>query len=235
MERGPADDYPPQPLTGKAASTSGLSWRRVDHRFKNVRLESPTQHAESVRHVARTIIKSCLRQFASCRLARLAARGKSHRGAKNGGCHQFAPRHGPRKKALSLKRIGWLYPIFRDLHFYHGLLAVIAGLVVTFGNLWAAGPPAQRIVSSAPSITEMLYALDLGDRVVGVTTFCHYPPEVLSKPKIGTYTNPNFEVILEKKPDLVVVLKEHRGTGREAAKIRLAGACSSTQYAGRDL
>ena len=33
-----------------------------------------------------------------------------------------SPRHGPRKKALSLKRIGWLYPIFRDLHFYHRLL-----------------------------------------------------------------------------------------------------------------
>ena len=43
--------------------------------------------------------------------------------AKNGDCHQFAPRHGLRKKALSLKRIGWLYPIFRDLHFYRGLLA----------------------------------------------------------------------------------------------------------------
>ena len=52
----------------------------------------------------------------------LAALGKSRSGAKNGDCHQFAPRYGPIKKALSLKRIGWLYPIFRDLHFYHGLL-----------------------------------------------------------------------------------------------------------------
>ena len=52
----------------------------------------------------------------------LAARGKSRAGAKNGDCHQFAPRHDPRNKALSLKRIGWLYQIFRDLHFYHGLL-----------------------------------------------------------------------------------------------------------------
>ncbi len=43
--------------------------------------------------------------------------------AKNGGCHQFAPRHDPRNKALRLTRIGWLYPIFCDLHFYHGLLA----------------------------------------------------------------------------------------------------------------
>ncbi len=43
-------------------------------------------------------------------------------GAKNGDCRQFAPHHRPRNKGLSLKRIGWLYPIFRDLHFYHGLL-----------------------------------------------------------------------------------------------------------------
>ncbi len=43
--------------------------------------------------------------------------------AKNGDCHQFAPRHGPRNKELRLKRIGWLYPIFRDVFFYHGLLA----------------------------------------------------------------------------------------------------------------
>ena len=52
----------------------------------------------------------------------LTARGKSRSGAKNGDCHQFAPRHGPRKRVRSLKRIGWLYPIFRDFHFYHGLL-----------------------------------------------------------------------------------------------------------------
>ena len=92
-------------------------------------------------------------------------------------------------------------------------LTVIAGFAVTFGSLGAAEPTSQRIVSTAPSITEMIYALGLGDRVVGVTTFCHYPPEVLKKPKIGTYANPNFEVILAKKPDLIVVLEEHRELG----------------------
>ena len=51
---------------------------------------------------------------------------KSHAGAKNGDCHQFASRHDPKNKALSLKRIGRLYPIFRDLHFHHGLLARIS-------------------------------------------------------------------------------------------------------------
>ena len=51
----------------------------------------------------------------------------------------------------------------------------------------------------------MLYAVGLGDRVVGVTTYCHYPPEARKKPKIGTYTEPNLELIASMKPDLVVI------------------------------
>ena len=54
----------------------------------------------------------------------IGVRGKSRAGAENGDCHQFAPRHNPRNKALHLKRIGWLYPIFRNVHFYHGLIGV---------------------------------------------------------------------------------------------------------------
>jgi iron complex transport system substrate-binding protein len=68
----------------------------------------------------------------------------------------------------------------------------------------AAAPP-QRIVSTAPSITELLYALGLGDRVVGVTRFCRYPPEAQLKPKIGDYTAPNLEAIAALRPDLVVI------------------------------
>ncbi len=48
-------------------------------------------------------------------MAGLSARGKSRARAKNGDCHQFAPRHIPRNKVLSLKRIGWLYPISRQV------------------------------------------------------------------------------------------------------------------------
>jgi len=68
----------------------------------------------------------------------------------------------------------------------------------------SAAPP-QRIVSTAPSITELLYALGLGDRVVGVTRFCRYPPEAQLKPKIGDYTSPNLEAIAALRPDLVVI------------------------------
>jgi iron complex transport system substrate-binding protein len=63
----------------------------------------------------------------------------------------------------------------------------------------------QRIVSTTPSITEILYALGLGNRVVGVTRFCRYPPEAQLKPKIGDYINPNLEAIAALRPDLVII------------------------------
>ncbi len=88
-------------------------------------------------------------------------------------------------------------------------------------SCWAADPTPQRIISTAPSITETLYALGLSDRVVGVTTFCHYPPEVREKPKIGTYMYPNIETMLALRPDLVVILKEHTGLGERLRKVGL--------------
>ena len=82
----------------------------------------------------------------------LAARGKSHGGAKNGGCHQFASHHDPRNTLLSLKRIGWLYPIFSDLRFYHGPLAYVLALVAVF-----ATPPSLRpSESDASRIAQIL-------------------------------------------------------------------------------
>ncbi|MBO8181903.1 MAG: cobalamin-binding protein [Archaeoglobus sp.] len=62
----------------------------------------------------------------------------------------------------------------------------------------------ERIVSLAPSNTENLFALGLGDRVVGVTDYCNYPPEAAKKPKIGGFTTINIEKILKLNPDLVV-------------------------------
>ena len=61
----------------------------------------------------------------------------------------------------------------------------------------------RRIVSLAPSITETLFAIGLGDRVVGVTQYCDYPPEAQAKPKIG-YTHPSLEAIVALQPDLIV-------------------------------
>ncbi len=81
-------------------------------------------------------------------------------------------------------------------------LRLLCVLCVSAVNLLSAPP--QRIVSTSPSITEILYALALGDRVVGVTKYCHYPPEAAKKPKVGDFLRPNLEVIVGLKPDLVI-------------------------------
>lgn len=63
----------------------------------------------------------------------------------------------------------------------------------------------KRIVSTAPSITEALFALGLGDRVVGVSRFCNFPASVQKLPKVGTYLAPDAEAIARLIPDLVVL------------------------------
>ncbi len=78
-------------------------------------------------------------------------------------------------------------------------------LLLAAASTFGAEP--ARIVSTAPGITEMLFASGLGAHVVGVSTYCHYPPEVVKIAKVGTYTQPNLEVILSLKPDLVVIQK----------------------------
>jgi iron complex transport system substrate-binding protein len=62
----------------------------------------------------------------------------------------------------------------------------------------------QRIVSHVPSITEMLFALGLGERVVGVSDYCDYPEEARSKTSVGNYFNPSIENIVALEPDLVL-------------------------------
>ncbi|MDI9633022.1 MAG: cobalamin-binding protein [Methanolinea sp.] len=64
--------------------------------------------------------------------------------------------------------------------------------------------PPQRIVSLAPSNTEILYALGLGDRVVGVTDYCNFPPEAKGKQKVGGYSTVSIEKVVALRPDLVV-------------------------------
>lgn len=70
-------------------------------------------------------------------------------------------------------------------------------------KLFLAKPP-SRVVSMAPSLTEILYALDLDETVVAVTPFCDYPPEARRKTQLGG-THPSAEQILSLKPDLVLV------------------------------
>ncbi|NLY46104.1 MAG: ABC transporter substrate-binding protein [Tissierella sp.] len=73
-----------------------------------------------------------------------------------------------------------------------------------FGNVVVIENAPERIISLAPSHTEILYALDLGDKVVGVTAFCDYPEEALAVEKIGDFNGTNLEKIIELEPDLIV-------------------------------
>jgi iron complex transport system substrate-binding protein len=67
----------------------------------------------------------------------------------------------------------------------------------------------QRIVSMAPSITEVVYALGLEDRLVGVTRYCQYPREAQEKQDIGGYIDPNYEAMKALQTDLVLLLPVH--------------------------
>ncbi len=84
---------------------------------------------------------------------------------------------------------------------------LIIVLWISLSGIVFASPPG-RIVSLAPSVTEILYDLGLGDQIIAVTTFCDYPPQAMDKPKIGGYSNPSIESIIAMKPDLVVMIDD---------------------------
>ena len=65
--------------------------------------------------------------------------------------------------------------------------------------------PAQRVVSLLPSFTELLFAIGAGDRIVGRTQWCDYPPAALSIPSVGDGMPPNIEAVAARQPDLVVL------------------------------
>jgi iron complex transport system substrate-binding protein len=103
---------------------------------------------------------------------------------------------------------------------------VMRRLIIFWLGFWFAaaivfGQAPKRIVSTAPSITELLYALGLGDRVVGVDRFSRYPVEALRKPKIGDYANPNLETIASLRPDLVIIPVNPAKLAERLAVLRL--------------
>ena len=82
------------------------------------------------------------------------------------------------------------------------LLYVVSGFSRTVA---VAQAPPQRIISIIPSTTEMLFAIGAGPRVIGVGNFDRYPPEALTRAKVGGLIDPDVERIISLKPDLVVV------------------------------
>jgi len=83
-------------------------------------------------------------------------------------------------------------------------------VVDDLGRLVAINGTPQRIISLAPSNTEILFALGLGDKVVGVTMYCDYPPEAQDKEKVGDYYGPDIEKIMALQPDLILATDFHR-------------------------
>jgi len=106
-------------------------------------------------------------------------------------------------------------------------LIVLVGAMLVAGcadrpvseSIVAASP--RRIVSLAPSLTETLFALGLGDRVVGVTRFCAHPPEARELPQVGGYLDPNYEALVALEPDLVVLIPSSAETGRRLESLRI--------------
>lgn len=95
-------------------------------------------------------------------------------------------------------------------------------LLIAYVLTLSAQPKPQRIVSTAPSITETLFALGLGDKVVGVSQFCNYPPEVRKLPKVGSYIRPDSEAIARLAPDLVVLERESTSLAERLTALHIA-------------
>lgn len=87
----------------------------------------------------------------------------------------------------------------------HLPVALLVWILLT-GPALAQTP--ARIISLAPSQTEILYDLGLGDRVVAVSRYCDYPPEAKAKPKIGGFSTPSLEAVVAMRPDMVVLAKD---------------------------
>lgn len=88
--------------------------------------------------------------------------------------------------------------------FQPGTYSDDAGRMVTIDEV------PERIISFGPSITEILFALGLGDKVVGVSDFCDYPPEAQEIPSIGNAYSPSIEKLVELEPDLVFTVQQEQ-------------------------
>ena len=89
----------------------------------------------------------------------------------------------------------------------------------SFGRQITIHEKPERFISLAPSNTEILFALRLAQEVVGVTTFCNYPPEAKDKEKVGGFSDPNIEKIVSLKPDLVLATGMHKKVVGELANL----------------
>ena len=161
----------------------------------------------------------------------LSASGKSHAEEKNGGCHQFAPRHGPRNKTLSLKRIGWLYPIFRDLHFHHGLLGVLLLLFaiclpLPAGEAMSIEVERDRLTAAdLARVIPQWKKLD-GSRVIAYAPLPGVERRVSRRQLIRWADQHGLKLNIEDLPEAVLVARRMRKLRAEEALRTVTGAVS---------
>lgn len=84
------------------------------------------------------------------------------------------------------------------------------------GENSVADRPARAIVSLAPSNTELIYSLGAQDKLVGISSYCTYPPDTKSKPKVGSFVSINWERLATLKPDVVLLVQ-----GQESLSFQL--------------
>lgn len=115
------------------------------------------------------------------------------------------------------------------------ITVVIAIIIVVFGisatlRMWLHAIPAHpepetvcgRILCLSPGITETVFALGLGDQIVGATRYCLYPPEASALPKVGGLLDPNYEAMVALRPDVVLLTPYHRDHLIELQRLGLA-------------
>ena len=83
------------------------------------------------------------------------------------------------------------------------VIVILETFLLSNSRAFTLETPRQKIISLAPSTTEILFALGLDEEIIGVSTFCDYPPEAKDKEKVGTFSQPNIEKILFLKPDII--------------------------------
>jgi len=79
----------------------------------------------------------------------------------------------------------------------------------------------QRIITLAPNITEIAFALGLDKKIVAVTKYCDYPEKVNTLPKVGGFTDPNLEAIVALKPDLVILVASQQQTIKQLQQLNI--------------
>jgi iron complex transport system substrate-binding protein len=95
------------------------------------------------------------------------------------------------------------------LFFFNPAIRGNQGLTIKddLGNMHVLGTPPQRIISLAPNVTEILFAIGLENRIIGVTRYCNHPKKAQQKNRIGGMVDPDLEKIIDLHPDLIIAFR----------------------------